>query len=74
MGTSKDSGNPLVNNVLGVSGLSGKSVTGVSAFVHGSIIVIKITHSTGSQYIKVNGLQVEVGGEHEWGSGTKVIS
>lgn len=66
---SKDS-LPKNSSILGLSGLSGKSVTAVSAYNHGSVTVIEITYSTGSSFIKAKQGQVEVGGTNEWGTGT----
>lgn len=61
------------NNILGASGLSGKAITGVEVYQNGSVIVVEINYSGGSQYVKVNGLQVEVGGSADWNTGTKVL-
>lgn len=66
---SKDS-LPKNSSILALSGLSGKSVTAVSAYSHGSVSVIEITYSTGSSFIKTKQSQVEVGGTNEWGTGT----
>lgn len=61
---------PKSGNILSVSGLSSKSVTDINAYVHGSVVVIEVAYSGGTQYIKTKGLQIEVGGTNEWGSGT----
>lgn len=57
-------------NILGLSGLSAKSITDISAYQHGSVAVIEIAYSGGTQYIKVKQSQIEVGGTNEWGTGT----
>ena len=61
------------NNVLATSGLSGKSITGVEAYFNGSVAVIEISYSGGTQYVKVSGQQIEIGGNEAWGTGTKVL-
>jgi hypothetical protein len=61
------------SNVLGLSGLSSKSITGVEVYAHGAVIVVEINYSGGTQYIKVKQNQAEVGGTIEWGTGTQVI-
>jgi hypothetical protein len=63
---------PVNSDVLATSGLSGKSITGVSAYKHGSVGVIEITFSTGSQFFKMKQGQLEIGGTNEWGTGTIV--
>lgn len=57
-------------SILATSGLNGKSVTGIETYQHGSTIVIEVTFSGGSSFIKVRGLQVDSGGTNEWGTGT----
>lgn len=64
---------PKKNGVLAVSGLNAKSITGVDVYQAGAVTVIEISHSTGSQFVKVKGLQAEVGGTNEWGTGTAVL-
>jgi hypothetical protein len=63
---------PKQSSILAASGLSGKSITGVHCYQLGSAIVIEVSYSGGSQLIKVNQQQVEIGGSADWGSGTKV--
>jgi hypothetical protein len=57
-------------SILASSGLNGKSVTGIEVYQHGSTIVIEVTFSGGSSFIKVRGLVVDVGGTNEFGTGT----
>lgn len=59
-------------NVLGTSALNSKSITGVDVYRHGSVVVIEISFSGGSQFIKVKNMLVEIGGTNEWDTGTKV--
>lgn len=61
------------NNITATGGLSSKSITGVDVYFAGSTAIIEISFSGGSQFIKVKGLEAEVGGSEAWGSGTKVI-
>jgi hypothetical protein len=58
------------NNILASSGLSSKTITGLNTYRHGSVAVIEIAYSGGTQYIKVKQNQIEVGGTNEWGTGT----
>jgi hypothetical protein len=60
-------------NALTVSGLNGKSITGVDVYYHGNVFVVEITFSGGSQFIKHKQLQSEIGGTLEWGTGTPVL-
>jgi hypothetical protein len=69
MAPSKDA-LPVNRNILGITGLSGKTVTGISAYQHGNVWVIEVAYSGGPSYIKVKGMQMEIGGTNEWGSGT----
>lgn len=64
---------PKKNNILGTSGLNSKSITGIETYQAGSTVIIEISFSGGSQFIKVKGFQVEVGGTNEWGTGTLVL-
>lgn len=64
---------PKKNGVLGVSGLNAKSITGVDVYQAGSVIVVEVSFSGGSQFIKIQGLRAEVGGTNEWGTGTAVL-
>ena len=64
---------PKNNNVLGVSGTNGKSITGLAVYQQGSLIVVEINYTGGPTYVKVKGLQAEVGGTADWDSGTKVL-
>ena len=56
------------------SALSGKSITAVEAYQHGSTDVIEISFSGGSQFIKYKQGVCEVGGTAEFGTGTTVIA
>ena len=58
--------------VLTPSGLSGKTVTGVFVSGAGSLVVVEIAYSGGSQFIKSNCGQIEVGGTADFGSGTLI--
>lgn len=58
-------------NVLGVSGLSGKSVTGLEVYRSGVVTVVEVNFAGGPQFIKVRGGQYEIGGTQEWGTGTQ---
>jgi hypothetical protein len=58
--------------VLTASGLSGKTVTGVFVSGAGSLVVVEIAYSGGSQFIKSSQGQVEVGGTADFGSGTLI--
>jgi hypothetical protein len=58
------------NNILGISGMSGKSITGVTAMTHGVVVVFQFDFAGGPAFIKVKQGQVEVGGTNEWGTGT----
>lgn len=60
-------------SVLGTSGLSGKSITGLLVSIAGSFTIIEVKHAAGSQFIKVNQGVLEVGGTEDWDSGTKVV-
>jgi hypothetical protein len=59
-------------SVLTSSGLSGKSVTDVIVTIHGSVTVVEVVYSGGSQFIKMRQGQVDVGGTLDWGTGTLV--
>ncbi len=65
---------PNRSNALVTSGLSGKSITGLDIYQHGSTIVIEINYTGGPQYVKVNRGRVEVGGTEDFGTGTQVLS
>jgi hypothetical protein len=41
-------------------------------YAHGIVTVVEITHSTGSQFIKVKQGVFEYGGDANWGTGTEV--
>ena len=60
-------------SVLTASGLSGKSVTDVLITQHGSVTVIEVAYSGGSQFVKEKQGLVEVGGDLNWGTGTQVF-
>lgn len=59
------------NNILGPSGLNGKSITGLDVWEAGGVFVIEINYTGGPYYIKVRGSQSEHGGDASWGSGTR---
>lgn len=61
---------PSTRNVLASSGLSSKTITGANVYRHGSVAVIELSYTGGTTYIKVDGLQIEIGGTNEWGTGT----
>jgi hypothetical protein len=61
---------PANSDVLASAGLSSKTITGASVYRHGSVCVVELTFSGGSSFIKVKGLEIEVGGTNEWGTGT----
>lgn len=63
---------PSKTSALVVSGLNGKSVTGVNVGYSGSMVMMEIVHSTGSTLIKEFQGRVEVGGTEAWGTGTEV--
>ena len=65
---------PRASNILGLTGMSGKSVTGVFAHQHGDMLVIAIAHSGGTTLIKASKGVVKVGGTTDWESGTVVLS
>ncbi len=61
------------NSVLTLSGLNGKTITGVDAYRHGSVTAIEISFSGGSAFLKVRpGGELEIGGTLDLGSGTTV--
>jgi hypothetical protein len=70
MGMPAKEAQPKHASILATSGLNGKSVTGIEVYQHGSTIVIEVTFSGGSSFIKVKGFQVDVGGTNEFGTGT----
>jgi hypothetical protein len=59
-------------NVLAVTGLSGKTFTGLSVWRVGSVDIVEIAHSTGTVFVKFRQGQCEVNGDANWGSGTMV--
>ena len=61
---------PNNSGILADSGLSAKTVTNVIAYQHGSTMVIEVVFSSGSSFIKVRGMQLDVGGTNEWGTGS----
>jgi hypothetical protein len=61
---------PSNSDVLAAAGLSSKTITGASAYRHGSVCVVELSFSGGSAFIKVKQNQIEVGGTNEWGTGT----
>lgn len=56
-------------NVLTPSGLSGKTVTGISIWRAGIIDVIEINYTGGPTFIKIRAGEYEVGGTADWGTG-----
>jgi hypothetical protein len=58
------------NNVLGLSGLNGKSITGVDVWRIANMDVIEINYAGGPTYIKFRQGQVDVGGTADWLTGT----
>lgn len=71
MGDTKDK-NINHRDILGASGLSGKTITDLHVHRHGSVTVIEIVYSTGSMFIKEKQGLVEVGGTQDFGTGTVV--
>jgi hypothetical protein len=65
-------GNGRWKNVLTVSGLNSKSITGVEVYQHGSVEVVEISYSGGSQFLKLRQGLCEIGGTAEWNTGTQV--
>ncbi len=59
-------------DVTTVSGLSGKSITGVECYTTGSTECVEISYSGGSTLIKMRQGLVEIAGTNEWNSGTQV--
>lgn len=60
-------------SILTLSGLNGKSVTDVIVTQHGSVTVLEVAFSGGSQVVKEKQGLVEVGGDLNWGTGTQVF-
>lgn len=60
------------SNVVNTSGLSGKSITGLDVWRAGSVTIIEVNYTGGPTFVKVRGLEAEVGGDANWGTGTKV--
>jgi len=63
----------LNSNILAVSGLSGKSVTGINVHSYADVVVIEISYSGGSTIIKERKGIVKVGGTADWEDGTQVL-
>lgn len=61
-------------NILGVSGLNAKSVTGINVHQNADVLVIEISFSGGSTFIKSRKGIVKVGGSEEWETGTVIFS
>lgn len=61
---------PSSVNVVNTSSLSGKSITGLQVWRTGSVTVIEINYTGGPTFVKVRGLQTEIGGDANWGTGT----
>jgi len=55
-------------NVTGTA--SGKTITRVLAYSHGSTDVCEIVHSTGTLFVKFHKGIIEIGGTNEMGTGT----
>lgn len=70
----KKEASPSAANILGPTGLSGKTVTSISAHQHGNVLVIDIGYSGGSTIIKASKGMVKVGGSTDWDSGTVILS
>ena len=69
---SKKEENYKNTNVLGSSGLNGKTITGISVWKTGSLDVVEIVTASGSTFIKFQFGRCDVGGTADWGSGTMV--
>jgi hypothetical protein len=54
------------------SGLTGKTLTAVNVWKHGSVDVVEIAHSAGTIFVKFRNGQAEFGGTADWGSGTQI--
>lgn len=61
------------SNLIKNSGLSGKSITSLDAFVHGTTYVLLVGYSGGSTYLKWKQGSFEYGGTQDWGTGTRVF-
>lgn len=59
-------------NALAITGLSGKTFTGLSIWKAGSVDIVEITHSTGTVFVKFRQGQCEVNGDANWGTGTMI--
>lgn len=57
--------------LIGPTGLSGKSITDVQYWQEGSTHIIEISYTGGPYYLKFHKLQAEYGGTSDWGSGTR---
>lgn len=62
------------DNITTQSGLSAKSITGIHGWVEGSTVVIEISYSGGSTFLKVKNSILEYGGTASWGTGTKTLT
>ena len=60
------------SNILTTSGLSGKSITSLDAFIHGSVQILLVGYSGGSTYLKWKQGVFEYGGTQDFGTGTQV--
>lgn len=61
-------------DITASSSSTGKTVSAVKAYQSGIVTVIELDWSNSTiSYIKVRGLEVEVGGTNEFGTGTKVL-
>lgn len=57
-------------NALALSGLNGKTVTGLSIWRAGIVEVIEINFTGGPLFIKFRQGQCDMGGDANWGTGT----
>jgi hypothetical protein len=59
-------------NALAITGLSGKTFTGLSIWKAGAVDIVEIATSSGTQFIKFKQGLCEVNGDANWGSGTQI--
>jgi hypothetical protein len=60
-------------SILTASGLNAKAITDVIVTQHGIVTVIEVAFSGGSQFVKEKQGLVEVGGDLNWGTGTRIF-
>lgn len=58
-------------DLLGLTGLNAKSITGLEYWQHGATHVIEINYTGGPYYIKLKQHVVEYGGTSDWNTGTR---